>query len=150
VNANSDSKQVKVNCPGGPFPQTITLAKVSGQTITINWTGPAVSVDAIRGSLTGLPPATATKALLAAPVGFNNSVSACLVNNSGAINQIAPVGEPVLAAGDGFYYLVRGQQGQKYTSGAAKERGGPGAFCNNKGSRDNELDLDADACLPNP
>jgi len=151
VNANSAAQLVKVNCPGGPFSEMITLAKVSGQTITINWTGPAVSVDAIRGSLVGLAPAPATKALLATPAGFNNSVNSCLVNNSSPINQIAPVGEPVLAAGDGFYYLVRGQPPSRYyTSGSAKERGGPGAFCNNKGTRDNELDLDGDACLPNP
>ena len=59
------------------------------------------------------------------PAGFNTAVNSCLV-------------------------LVRGQQGQKYTSGAAKERGGPGAFCNGKGTRDNALDLDGNDCLPNP
>jgi hypothetical protein len=148
VGVNSAVQLVKVNCPGGPFPQTITLTKTAGQSISINWPGPAVSVDAIRGSLTGLPLAPATKALLTAPAGFNNSVNSCLLNNSGPTNSINE--SAVLAPGDGFYYLVRGQQGQKYTSGSVKERGGPGAFCNNKGQRDTELDLDADACLPNP
>jgi hypothetical protein len=148
VGANAAAKLVKVNCPGGPFPQTITLTKVSGQSITINWPGPAVSVDAIRGSLVGTALAPATKALRTATAGFNGSVNSCLTNNSAPTNSVAE--STVLAPGDGFYYLVRGQQGQKYTSGSVKERGGPGAFCNGKGPRDNELDLDANACLPNP
>jgi hypothetical protein len=150
VNANAAVKLVRVNCPGGPFPQTITLAKVSGQSITINWAGAAVSVDAIRGSLSGLPLAPATKVLksVSPAPGFTGSVNTCLLNNSAPTNSIAE--SAVLAPGDGFYYLVRGQQGQKYTSGSVKERGGPGSFCNAKGVRDTELDGDSNACLPNP
>jgi hypothetical protein len=155
VGANSAVKKVQVNCPGGPFPQTITLTKVNGplQQVTINWPGVPVSVDAIRGSLSGLPVSPATKVLKSAvSPGFDNgglfSVNSCLLNNSAPTNSIAE--STLLNPGDGFYYLVRGQSGQKYTSGSSKERGGPGSFCNAKGLRDTELDTDPSACLPNP
>lgn len=157
VAANAAVKRVQVNCPGGPFQETITLTKVAGQSVTINWPGAPASVDAIRGLLVGGPLPPAGKALKTAPAGFSDSVNSCLINNSALPPGTNSIPEStVLAPGDGFYYLVRGQQGQKYTSGAPSERGGPpGGFCNAKPPRDTDLDADAvadpaSACLPNP
>jgi hypothetical protein len=136
-------KAINITCPGGPFPQTIKVNKVSGNSVTIDWPGSAVSVDAVRGSLTGNALAPATKILKSVPAGtgFNGSVNLCLATNSAPTNSIPEA--TVLAPGDGFYYLVRGQAGQKYMSGNVKERGGPsGGFCNGSSQRDTELTAD--------
>jgi hypothetical protein len=154
VAANTMVLKINVACPGGPFPETVRVNRagtMASQLISLNWNPPNVSVDIIRGSLTGTPVANATKTLLATSpnVGFNNSVTGCLVNNSAPINTFAEPAPPLLAPGDGYYYVIRGQLGQKYTSGSVKERGGPaGGFCNGTSTRDTELAADADACNP--
>jgi hypothetical protein len=152
---NSTVLIVPVTCPGvgqGPFTQTITMTKVPGQpgaephpAVTINWPT-AESVDAIRGSLNGTPVDPATQVLKRTPVAtssFENTVNLCLATNSALATSLAEDVDP--GAGSGFYYLVRGQQ-QNYTTGAVKERGGVGAFCNTPRPRDTELAMDPVVC----
>jgi hypothetical protein len=135
---------VSVTCPtatNAAFPQEITLTR-SGVSATISWPA-AVSVDAIRGSLSGTPLAPATFVLKAAPHNsFTNTVNLCLATNSAPITSIVDATDP--GAGNGFYYLVRGQ-GQKYTTTAPSERGYTG-FCNSPRPRDSELTADPTPC----
>ena len=138
---------VTVNCPS-----TGNLRAAFGQTIRVDKSNPlstaepdasavvswpvAASVDAIRGSLSGSPPAPAT-ATLKGGGGFTGTVIACVASNSPVTSSIVSNEDP--GAGNAFYVLVRGQttqycnqSGPGYTSGAARERAG----------RDAELDAD--------
>ncbi len=141
--SNAFSKQVQVTCPtatNAVFPQNITLTKVLGASITINWSS-AASVDAIRGSLTGTPLAPATFALKGHS-SFSNTVNLCLATNSASTTTLADATDP--GPGNGFYYLVRGQV-QKYTTGVPSERGYTG-FCNSARPRDTDLIADPVVC----
>ena len=54
--SNATAKKITVACPGGPFPATITVNRagtMASQLVSIDWSPPNVSVDIIRGTLTG-------------------------------------------------------------------------------------------------
>ena len=138
--AASNIKNVKITCPGGPFSETITESKVGGT--TISWTGPLVSVDVLRGCLSGAIQGACTKVLKSGgATPFTGSVHACLDSNGPPRTSIVDALDP--GVGNGWYYLVRGQAGQKYTTGAVKERGGStGGFCNGASLRDTEIAAD--------
>jgi hypothetical protein len=147
--SNATVLNIPVVCPStgtqrAPFGQTIQVSKVNPLTtpepdpaVRISWPA-AVSVDAIRGSLGALRGAAS----------FTGSILSCLATNSAPTSFLPTTGSENAdpGAGNGFYYLVRGQTtafcnqtGPGYTSGAPKEKPG----------RDAQLDADpASATCP--
>jgi hypothetical protein len=75
----------------------------------------------------------------------NNTVLQCLATNSAATAFLPPTPDTTLpAAGNAFYYLVRGQA-SGYSANAAKERG-TGLYCNLPRPRNTELATNNPSC----
>jgi hypothetical protein len=127
---------VGVTCPGlggdldpGPFTRTINVAKGSGDTINLTFTGGAQLVDAIRGNLVTLRTNNGN---------FTTSIEACIANNP---NTASVADTTVLAGGAAKFYMLRianqlcNLQGT-WSTGAASEVGG----------RNTEVNSDSDTC----
>ena len=153
-NAGSCGTTFDVVCPcPSPF-QTILVNKVNPTStaepdpaVRIIWPT-AVSVDAIRGSLSGTPLAPATAALRPSG-GFTGSVNLCLATNSPSTAVLPLSGADVTdpGVGNGLYYLVRQHDvsncgAGSYSTGVPTELGS----ALNPPRRDTQIGADPSAC----